>query len=134
MAETRGYNLVEVSPDSNPAVAKIMDYGRFKFNLAKKDKETRKRQKQASIKEVKLRPKIGEHDFQTKIRHAREFLNDGHKVKVTIMFRGREMAHTETGHEVLNRLIVELEEVARPDATPKLEGRNLHVTMLPKKG
>ena len=110
-----------------------MDYGRFKFNLAKKDKETRKRQKQASLKEVKLRPKIGDHDFDFKIRHAIEFINDGHKVKVTIMFRGREMTHTETGYEVLNRLIAAMEEVARPDTTPKLEGRNLHVTMLPRK-
>lgn len=122
-----------MSPDSDPAVAKIMDYGRFKFNLAKKDKETRKRQKQASLKEVKLRPKIGDHDFDFKIKHAIEFINDGHKVKVTIMFRGREMAHTETGYEVLNRLIAAMDEVARPDTTPKLEGKNLHVTMLPRK-
>jgi translation initiation factor IF-3 len=110
-----------------------MDYGRFKFNLGKKDKETRKRQKQASLKEVKLRPKIGEHDFDFKIRHAIEFINDGHKVKITIMFRGREMAHTETGYEVLERLLAAMDEVARPDTTPKLEGRNLHVTMLPRK-
>ena len=132
VAQNRGYNLVEVAPNSDPPVAKIMDYGRFKFAQAKKEKETRKRQKQASLKEVKLRPKIGEHDFDFKKLHAIKFLEGGHKVKLTIMFRGREMAHTEHGYDVLNRLIAELEEYARPDATPKLEGRNLHVTMLPR--
>ncbi len=133
VAENRGFNLVEVSPDSDPPVAKIMDYGRFKFNLAKKDKENRKRKKQVSVKEIKLRPKIGDHDFDFKVRHAIEFIEGGHKVKVTIMFRGREMAHTETGYDVLNKFIAKLEEYARPDMTPKLEGRNLIVTMLPKK-
>ena len=132
VAENRGYNLVEVAPNSDPPVAKIMDYGRFKFSQAKKEKETRKRQKVSSVKEVKLRPKIGEHDFDFKKRHAIEFLEDGHKVKLTIMFRGREMAHTEFGQQLLERLIEELAEFARPDATPKLEGRNLHVTMLPR--
>ncbi len=132
VAQNRGYNLVEVAPNSDPPVAKIMDYGRFKFAQAKKEKETRRRQKQASLKEVKLRPKIGEHDFDFKKRHAIEFLEGGHKVKLTIMFRGREMAHTENGYAILNRLIAELNEYARPDATPKLEGRNLHVTMLPR--
>jgi translation initiation factor IF-3 len=132
IAQERGYNLVEVAPNSDPPVCKIMDYGRFKFAQAKKEKETRRRQKQASLKEVKLRPKIGEHDFDFKKRHAIEFLENGHKVKLTIMFRGREMAHTENGYAILNRLIEELDEYARPDASPKLEGRNLHVTMLPR--
>ena len=124
-ADEAGFDLVEVSPNSNPPVCKIMDYGKFKYELAKKEKETKKKQHVVITKEIRLRPKIEEHDFEFKLRHARKFLEAGHRVKATVMFRGRENAHREYGERVLNRFGEALEDIAKIDKEAKLEGGQL---------
>ena len=107
-----GLDLVEVSPNSNPPVCRILDYGKYKYELAKKDKLSKKKQHTMQMKEMRYRPKIDEHDFQFKTKHVREFISDGSKVKAFVMFRGREMAHTEFGRKVLERLAEELKDIA----------------------
>lgn len=124
-AEEAGLDLVEVSPNAEPPVCKILDYGKYKYEQQKKANEARKKQKVVDVKEVKLRPGIEEHDFQVKLRSARKFLEHGDKVKVTMRFRGREMAHQEIGMEVLTRLQQELQDVSKIDLAPKLEGRQM---------
>ncbi len=125
-------DLVEVAPNANPPVAKIMNYGKFKFEQEKREREARKKQKAFSLKEVKLRPKIEDHDREFKISHGIEFLKQGHKLKVTVMFSGREMAHTERGHELLAGVTKVLEQYGKIEAPPRLEGRNLSTTIAPK--
>lgn len=130
-AREAGLDLVEVSPNSRPPVCRILDFGKFKYELAKKDKMAKKKQHAFQLKEMRFRPKIDEHDFQFKTKHVREFLESGSKVRVYVMFRGREMAHTEFGREVLNRVIEELQEIAVVEAHPKQEGRNMTMVLAP---
>ena len=131
IASEKGLDLVEVAPQASPPVARLMDYGRFKFEALKKEKESRKEHNTINVKEMKLRPKISEHDFQTKFGSVRHFLHDGDKVKLTIMFRGREMVHQEYGRKLLDRMAEELKEVAIIERTPLVEGRNMIMIMSP---
>jgi translation initiation factor IF-3 len=135
-ANERGYDLVEVAPNGQPPVCRIMDYGKYKYQQAKRAKESKKHQHTVSIKEVKFRPKIGVHDFDYKINHAKEFLSEGNKVKITVMFRGREMAHPEFGHEILKRVMAELADmvIERPEPSmQRLEGRTMTMMLTPTK-
>ena len=131
-AQERGLDLVEVSPLARPPVVKIMDYGKFKFEQAKASRAARKKQHVIHLKEVKYRPGISDHDFEFKTRHAREFLQDGNKVKVTMMYRGRQMAHVEIGRGVLDRVAAELKDVGKIEQEPRLEGRNMTMVIGPK--
>jgi translation initiation factor IF-3 len=124
-------DLVEVAPDANPPVCRIMDYNRFKYESAQRAKESRKKATSTSIKEMKYRPKIGTGDFTTKTRQVARFLEEGHKVKVTIMFRGREVSHPELGMKILNDLAEQVSSVAKVEAAPKLDGRNMVMVLAP---
>jgi len=128
----RGFDLdlVEVAPLAEPPVCKILDYGKWKYETAQRDKESRKRSTTASIKEMKYRPKISSGDFETKTRKVGEFIDQGHKVKITIMFRGREVAHPELGKSILDRIAVLLP-LAKVEASPKLDGRNMIMVLAP---
>jgi len=125
LANERDMDLVEISPDANPPVCKIMDYGKFKFEKGKKLRESKKKQATVNVKEIKMRPMIDDHDYEFKVRNIRKFIADGDKVKITIRFRGREMAKPELGMKVLNRLSEELNDVAKIEAQPKLEGKQM---------
>src|SRR6184192_2426703 len=131
-AQERGLDLVEVAPLARPPVAKIMDYGKFKFEEAKAARAAKKKQHVIHLKEVKYRPGIDDHDFEFKTRHAREFLQDGNKVKVTMMYRGRQMAHIDLGRAVLDRVANALKDIAKIEQDPKLEGRNMSMVLAPK--
>lgn len=133
-ADDAGLDLVEISPNANPAVCKIMDFGKYKYEQAQKAKAAKKKQQRIEVKEMKFRPKIDVGDYETKKGHVLRFLKKGARVKVTIMFRGREMAHPEEGARILERLSHDLEDVATIDAEPKLEGRNMHMVFAPIKG
>ena len=133
LARERGYDLVMIAPASKPPVARIADYGKLKYELSKKEKEARKSSKSGTIKEVKLSPKIAQHDFDVRVEKAKELLTKGHKVKVVIMFRGREMAHIDLGRRVLDRLVEAVGELGKAEAPSKMEGRNLHLMLGPKK-
>jgi len=133
IADDQGLDLVEVAPNADPPVCRIMDYGKYKYEQDMKAKKARKHQTKVEIKEIKFRPKIDEHDYQTKKRHVLRFLNAGAKVKVTIMFRGREMAHAERGLAILDRLAQEVEDLASVESPPKLEGRNMLMMLQPHK-
>lgn len=123
LAANQGLDLVEVSPESSPPVCKIMDYGKYKYKQSKKEKSTKKRQHSVQVKEIRFRPKIEEHDFNFKTNNARKFLEKGQKVKVTVQFRGREMAHLDFAKTLLQRVAAELEDVAKVDRDPQMEGR-----------
>ena len=131
-ADAQGLDLVEVSPNTDPPVCKILDYGKFKYEAQKKKNEAKKKQKIIEVKEIKLRPNIDEHDYQVKMRNVQKFLDEGDKVKVTMRFRGREMAHQELGVNVLNRVRDDTEDVAKIEAFPKLEGRQMIMVIAPK--
>ncbi|PYO39541.1 MAG: translation initiation factor IF-3 [Gemmatimonadetes bacterium] len=131
-AQARGLDLVEVAPLARPPVVKIMDYGKFKFEQAKAARAAKKKQHVIHLKEVKYRPGIDDHDFAFKTRHAREFLQDGNKVKVTMMYRGRQMAHIELGRGVLDRVAEELKDISKVEQEAKLEGRNMSMVLAPK--
>jgi translation initiation factor IF-3 len=131
-ATERGLDLVEVAPQARPPVVKIMDYGKYKFEEAKAARAARKKQHVIHVKEVKMRPGISEHDMEFKLRHARKFLEHGDKVKLTMMFRGRQLAHPELGHEVLEVAVNVLEDVGKPEMAIRREGRNMHVILAPK--
>lgn len=133
MAREKNLDLVTVSPNAKPPVCRIMDYGKFKYEQNKKEKEAKKKQKTINIKEVKLRPNIEDNDFYTKLNNAKRFLNKDDKVKVTIMFRGREVTHPKLGHELCNRMADELTDMAVIEKKPKLEGRNMTMVLAPKK-
>ena len=124
-AEVAGLDLVEVSPNSAPPVCKIMDFGKFKYELAKKEKETKKKQHVILTKEIRMRPKIDEHDFNFKVKHAIKFIEEGHRVKASVMFRGREMVHLEFGNRVIEKFKEALEEVAKIEKDAKMEGGQL---------
>jgi translation initiation factor IF-3 len=126
-------DLVEVAPQADPPVCKIMDYGKFKYEQDVRQKEARKKQSLIVVKEMKMRPKIDPHDYETKKGHVVRFLRQGAKVKVTIMFRGREMAHQELGRKLLDRLSTDLQDIARIDAYPKVDGRNMTMVLGPYK-
>ncbi len=131
-AEGAGLDLVEIAPNSDPPVCKILDYGRFKYEAQKKANEARKKQKIIDVKEIKMRPNIDEHDYQVKMRSIHKFLEEGDKVKVTMRFRGREMVHQELGLAVLEKVSGELENVAKVEQFPKLEGRQMVMVMAPR--
>ena len=131
IAEEAGYDLVEIAPNADPPVCRIMDYGKFKYDQAIKAKQARKNQNKIEIKEMKFRPKIDVGDYTTKKKHVLRFLDAGNKVKITIMFRGREMAHPEQGLSILERLADDLKDVAVIENQPKMEGRNMHMLIAP---
>ena len=126
-------DLVEVAPQANPPVCRIMDYGKFKYERDIRQKEARKKQARVELKEIKFRPKIDRHDYDTKKGHVERFLKGGNKVKVTIMFRGREMAHTDLGRRILDRLVEDLGESIVVESMPKQEGRNMIMVIAPNK-
>ncbi|MDZ4655597.1 MAG: translation initiation factor IF-3 [Coriobacteriia bacterium] len=133
IADDQALDLVEIAPTADPPVCRIMDYGKFKYEQEMKAKRARKHQTTVQIKEIKFRPKIDKHDYETKKRHVERFLNGGAKVKVTIMFRGREMVHAERGLAILERLSAELTEIGIVENQPKLEGRNMFMLLTPVK-
>jgi translation initiation factor IF-3 len=132
-AEGNGLDLVEVAPNARPPVVRIMDYGKFKYEEARKAREARKKQHHITIKEVKFRPAIEPHDFDFKMRHARRFLEEGNKVKATMMFRGRQIAHPELGLEVLKKVAAGLEDVGKVESQPSMEGRTMTMILAPRK-
>jgi len=133
MARQLDLDLVEVAPLANPPVCRIMDYGKFRYEESQKAKESRKKTIHVSIKEVKLRPKIGKGDLDTKVRHMQEFLSEGHKVKVTLQFRGREMAHPELGSRLLDTVIAQVDGLGKVETQARLEGRNMTMVLAPEK-
>ena len=126
-------DLVEVAPNANPPVVRLMDYGKYKYQKEQARKAARKKQVNVNVREMKLRPKIGDHDFNTKRGHVERFLRGGDKVKVTIMFRGREVQHPELGERLLRRIASDLEDLGRVESQPNLDGRNMVMVMAPKK-
>ncbi len=126
-------DLVEVAPMANPPVCRIMDYGKFKFDEAQRAKESRRKTVHVGLKEMKYRPKIGPGDFETKTRQVSKFLEDGHKVKITIMFRGREVFHPELGKRILDRISQQMDGTAKIEAEPRLDGRNMVMVLAPDK-
>ena len=132
MAEEANLDLVEISPDAVPPVAKILDYGKYKFQEQKKAAEARKKQKVIEIKEIKMRPMIDDHDYEVKMKAIRRFFEEGDKVKVTLRFRGREMAHQELGHKLLNRVKADTAEIAKVESEPRFEGRQIVMIIAPK--
>jgi translation initiation factor IF-3 len=131
-ATTVGLDLVEISPDAAPPVAKILDYGKFKYQEQKKAAEARKRQKVVEIKEIKMRPSIDDHDYDVKMRAIARFFDEGDKVKVTLRFRGREMAHQELGWQVLQRVKTDTEPIAKVESEPRMEGRQMVMVLAPR--
>jgi len=132
IAQEHGLDLVEVAPNARPPVCRIMDYGKYKYEQSKREREARKKQKVVTIKEVKMRPNIEDHDFDVRCRRAEEFLRDGDKIKATIMFRGREVVHSELGLAVLERLLEKVKDVCVVERSPKLEGKNMVMILAPK--
>ena len=132
MAEEAGLDLVEISPDAQPPVAKILDYGKFRFQEQKKAAEARKKQRVIEIKEIKLRPMIDDHDYEVKMKAARRFFDEGDKVKVTLRFRGREMDHQDLGYKLLIRVKADMAEIAKVEMEPRSEGRQIIMIMSPK--
>ncbi len=133
LARQQDLDLVEVAPMANPPVCRIMDYGKFRYEESQKAKESRRKTVHVSIKEVKFRPKIGKGDFDTKVRHMQDFLAEGHKVKVTLQFRGREMAHPELGSRILDAVLAQLGGGAKVETQARLEGRNMTMVLAPEK-
>ncbi|CAA7611625.1 protein chain initiation factor IF-3 [Candidatus Terasakiella magnetica] len=132
MAEEAGLDLVEVSPNADPPVCKILDFGKFKYEAQKKKNEARKKQKVIEVKEIKLRPNIDDHDYGVKMRSMRNFLEEGDKVKVTLRFRGRELAHQDLGMKVLERVRDDLEDLGKVEQIPKMEGRQMVMVIAPR--
>lgn len=132
MAEEASLDLVEISPDAKPPVCKILDYGKFKFQEQKKAAEARKKQKVIEIKEIKMRPMIDDHDYDVKMRAVRRFFEEGDKVKVTLRFRGREMAHQELGQQLLDRVKKDTVEIAKVESEPRFEGRQIVMVLAPR--
>ena len=132
MAEEQHLDLVEVAPKAKPPVCRIMDFGKYRYEQQKREKEAKKRQKVITVKEVKLRPNIEQHDFDVKLKNALRFLEEGNKVKVTIMFRGRELSHPELGREVLDKVSAQLKELVSIERDAKLEGKNMTMILAPK--
>lgn len=133
IARERGLDLVEVAPNAVPPVCRIMDYGKARYEQSRKDRESRRNSKAITVKEVRMKPKIDDHDLETKGKRAKEFLEEGDKVKLTVMFRGREVLHPEIGRGLLERLLEELSPLATVESTPRLEGRNMTAMLAPRK-
>ena len=132
LAQAAGLDLVEIAPNSTPPVAKILDYGKYKFQAQKKAAEARKKQKVVEIKEIKLRPMIDDHDYQVKMRAMRRFFEEGDKVKITLRFRGREMAHQELGYKLLQRVKDDTEQISKVESEPRFEGRQMVMLLAPR--
>lgn len=132
IAQKKQLDLVNVSPNASPPVCRVMDFGKYKYERSKREKEARKNQKVISVKEVKLRPGIDDHDFQVKVKNCKRFLNSGNKVKVTVMFRGREITHKELGRELCQRMKEEIAEIGTVEKEPKVEGKNMIMILSPK--
>ena len=132
MGDEKGFDVVEVSPDNKPPVCKLMDYGKYKYEQQKKANEARKKQKVIEIKEIKMRPTIDDHDYDVKMRAMKRFFDDGDKVKVTLRFRGREMAHLELGAKLLERVKEDTAPIAKVEAEPKIEGRQMMMVLAPR--
>ena len=132
LAEEQSLDLVEVAPDAKPPVCRIMDFGKYKYQQSKRLQQAKKKQKIISVKEIKLRPKTEEHDYQFKTQHVRRFLQDGHKTKVTVVFRGREIAHSELGRRMLDRIAADMEDVGTVEQTAQQEGRNMTMVLSPR--
>jgi translation initiation factor IF-3 len=132
IAEEQGLDLVEVAPNSNPPVCRIMNYGKYKYQQSKRIQEARKHQTIIQVKEVKVRPRTEEHDFQFKLRYVKRFLSEGNKVKISMLFRGREIAHPEFGKELLTRFLEEVKDLIVLEQAPRLEGRNMVMILAPK--
>ena len=131
-ARQQEFDLVEVAPDAQPPVCRIMDFGKYKYTQARRQKEARKKQTTIQVKEVKMGPKTERHDFDFKLKHVRRFLEEGHKAKVTVRFKGREMAHTELGWKMLHKMVEATQDIANTENNPRLEGRMLHIILSPK--
>lgn len=131
-AEEAGLDLVEVAPQAEPPVCKLLDYGKFKYEAQKKANEARKKQKVIDVKEIKMRPNIDDHDYDVKLRNARRFMEEGDKVKVTMRFRGREMAHQDIGMNLLSRVRTDLDDIGKVEMLPKLEGRQMIMILAPR--
>lgn len=131
IAQTRELDLVLVAPGAKPPVCRIMDYGKYRYEQQKKDKEARKKQKVINVKEVRFTPGIGDHDFDTKLKNARKFLEKGDKVKASVRFRGRAITHKDLGREVLERMAGEVKDIATIESRPKMEGRNMFMMLAP---
>ena len=134
IARQKGLDLVEISPTAVPPVCRIMDFGQYQYQEQKRAREAKKHQRVIEVKEIKFRPKVDVHDYDFKKKHIERFLAEGDKVKATIFFRGREMAHPEIGHKILMRLIGDLAEVAVPETNPRMEGNQMHTILTAKKG
>ena len=132
LARQKGLDLVEIAATATPPVCRIMDYGRYQYQEQKRARQARKHQKVIEVKEIKFRPKVDEHDYQFKKKHIERFLGEGDKVKATIFFRGREMAHPEIGRRILERLVEDLAEVATPETMPRMEGNQMHTILTGK--
>ncbi|HOW98728.1 MAG TPA: translation initiation factor IF-3 [Kiritimatiellia bacterium] len=133
-ASREGMDLVEISPNAQPPVCRIMDYGKFKYEQEKKDKQARRHQSATRVKEVQFHPNVGDHDYQTKVRHTREFLQEGHRVKIGLFFRGRERAHEEIGFAVMNRVLKDCQDIGTPEQMPRFIGRAIFMLLCPKPG
>ncbi|MBI4270649.1 MAG: translation initiation factor IF-3 [Candidatus Rokubacteria bacterium] len=131
-ARTQELDLVEVAPEAQPPVCRIMDFGKYKYTQARRQKEARKKQTTILVKEVKMGPKTEKHDFDFKLKHVRRFLEEGHKAKVTVRFKGREMAHTELGWKMLSKMVEAVQDIAVTENNPRMEGRMLHIMLSPK--
>jgi translation initiation factor IF-3 len=134
IARQKSLDLVEISPTAVPPVCRIMDYGKYQYQEQKRAREAKKHQHVVEVKEIKFRPKVDEHDYQFKRNHIQRFIEEGDKVKATIFFRGREMAHPDIGHKILMRLIADLADVATPETNPRMEGNQMHTILTAKKG
>lgn len=132
LAKEKNLDLVEVAPKASPPVCRIMDFSKYKYDQEKKDRLARKRQRVIHIKEIRIKPNIEEHDYQTKLRHLKRFLERGDKAKITLMFRGREMAHVDVGRQLMDRLMKDLSEIAEVEKSPVLEGRFMAMFLTPK--
>ena len=133
LAKEAGMDLVEVASTSEPPVCRIMDYGKFKYEQQKKKQEAKKRQAVVQIKEIKVRPKTDDHDYETKVRHIRRFLEEGDRCKITVFFRGREIVHKDRGADILDRIIADLQDIAKVEQEARAEGRTLQMMLVPKK-
>ena len=133
IAREQGYDLVEVAPKASPPVCRVMDYGKYKYEQSKRAKEAKKHQHIIHVKEMKFRPKTEDHDYQFKLKHVRKFLTEGNKAKMTVRFRGREMAHIDLGRRILEKLVKDTDDIASVEQQPKLEGRNMTLILGPKR-
>ena len=133
ISNERGQDLVEIAPQAQPPVCKIIDFGKFKYEQQKREKIQRKHQQVSVLKEIRLHPNTDVHDFEFKLKHAISFLDEGNKVKVVVLFKGREMAYTEQGEELLNRVIERTQDIAKVESSAKLEGRNMNIILVPAK-